>query len=169
MLVLVFLTTILAFADDKPAAEPDALVKARKAYEKRVKEAVDPIRADYLKTLDAMMRRFGGEGNLEAAQAVKAEIKVLSTVTVDCTAVSVLGRWSWNGGIAEFKADGRAAHSGGNFGRWKCLDKKAGRYSVEWKGRAVDSLLLSPDGSAIDARNNKGESFHAERINKDNP
>ncbi|MGD0900832.1 MAG: hypothetical protein ABR915_23620, partial [Thermoguttaceae bacterium] len=79
MLILMFLVVSPVFADE-PSKEPADLVKARAAYKAQIKAAVDPITADYLKTLDTMMKAYGAAGDLDSAQTVKAEIKALSTV-----------------------------------------------------------------------------------------
>jgi len=50
----------------------------REGYQAELKAAQDPITAKYLKQLDAMMRKFGGEGDLKNAQAIKDEIDRMS-------------------------------------------------------------------------------------------
>ena len=55
--------------------EPAAVVAARKDYQAKIKAATDPITGAYLKKLNAMMKSYGAEGDLDKAQAVQAEIK----------------------------------------------------------------------------------------------
>lgn len=78
LFVALLLSTVPALAEDKPTKEPAALIKARATYDAKVKAAVDPIKAAYLKHLDGMMKEYGAAGDLESAQAVQKEIKSLN-------------------------------------------------------------------------------------------
>jgi hypothetical protein len=151
LLVLLLLSTVSAFADDKPTQEPAALVQARKVYEAKVKAAVDPIRAAYLKQLDEMKKAFGAKGDLASAQAVQSEINSLGTPA------TIVGKWNLaaNNYSVEFKADGTATTNTGPTAKWRCLDKKARTYQASWSNGDVALMLLSSDGSTLSVKNTR--------------
>ncbi|MEI8375296.1 MAG: hypothetical protein WCJ35_20950 [Planctomycetota bacterium] len=174
MLIVLLLTTV-ALAQDNPAQEPAALVKARKDYEAEIKAAVDPITVAYLKKLDGMMKAFGAEGDLESAQIVQKEIKSFTSENTTAkpksaikrkTEVTIVGKWTFGSGRTnEFQQDGTVKCSDGNPGTWKCLDKKTRRYRIVWsQGGWVDLLQLSSDGATYAARNNKGGTWTATKL-----
>lgn len=53
---------------------PKDLAAARKAYAGAVEKAVQPLRADYLRSLDRLLQDYTRAGKLEAAVAVKKEM-----------------------------------------------------------------------------------------------
>lgn len=157
--VLLLLTTASAFAADKAVPDPAALVKARKAYDAKVKAAVDPITAAYLKHLEGMKKAYDGKRDVVAAQAVQNEIDSLTTT------MSLVGKWTWGGeGTAEFWEDGSCTHSSGSTGKWTCVDKKTRKYRVSWSSGYLNRLLMSADGTTILGKNNKGETWTAQRL-----
>jgi hypothetical protein len=141
-----------AVSEKKPAEEPAALVKARDAYEAKVKAVVDPIKADYLKKLEGMKKDFGAKGDVASALAVEREIKSLTAT------VSLIGKWDYfNGNTVEILADGTSKSRDGGFpGKWGCLDKKARKYQVIWSIGFIDLILLSPDGTTLTVVSYKG-------------
>jgi hypothetical protein len=159
-------------AEDEPVQEPSALeslAQARDAYEVKVKAAVDPITAAYLKDLDRMMKSYGAKGDLESALAVQNEIKSLKTLA---TQVTVVGKWTWDGHDKEFLENG--VFIGGQHkiqGTWKAVDKRVRTYQISWfdeKGKSngyVDLLRMSSDGSTLFGKNNEGHVFIGKRIN----
>lgn len=64
---------------------PKELATARKAYAGAVEKAVQPLRADYLRSLDRLLQDYTRAGKLEAAVAVKKEL----------IALKMTGRWQW--------------------------------------------------------------------------
>jgi hypothetical protein len=141
-------------AEDTPAADPAALVTARKAYEAKVKAVVDPLKADYLKKLESMKKDFGAKGDVAAALAVQREIDNLS----EAGTATIVGKWDGfpGAGIAEFKADGTAKDISGNItGKWACLDKKTRRYQTTWSNGWVDWYLMSADGTTLTVAGHK--------------
>jgi hypothetical protein len=150
-----FLLIVIALpvlADDKQAAEPAALVQARKAFEAKVKEVVDPIKAAYLKKLESMKKEFGGKGDVTSAVAVQKEIDSLTEKKLDGLTRKKLdplvGKWDWlAGNVAQFFEDG-TVKSTIDRGKWKCVDKKAGNYLVVWGG-TTDALVMSEDGLSL--------------------
>jgi hypothetical protein len=152
-LVLMFLVVSPVFAA-VPSKEPADLVKARLDYEAKVKAAVDPITAAYLEQLDAMMKAYGAAGDLDSAQAVKAEIKARSAGQPSPAAPTAIGKWLWPSGEGvELKPNGEAVWlADGHVGKWSCLDRKARRYAVAWKN-GTDYMILSADGSTAICKN----------------
>jgi hypothetical protein len=170
-LVVLFLVVSPAFAAE-PSKEPADLVKARLAYEAKVKAAVDPIRADYLKTLDRMMRDFGAAGDLDSAQAVQQEIKTVASVA-KAKPDGIVGKWAWALGlVVEFGQSGSASSTNGDSGKWVCLDPRIRKYEVSWKSGSIDWMAVSADGMAASCHNNnnkKLKSFAVRRIKEDKP
>jgi hypothetical protein len=141
-------------AEDTPAADPAALVTARKAYEAKVKAVLDPLKADYLKKLEGMKKDFGAKGDVASALAVQREIDSLT----EAGTATIVGKWDGfpGAGIAEFKADGTAKDNSGNItGKWACLDKKTRRYQTIWSNGWVDWYLMSADGSTLTVAGHK--------------
>jgi hypothetical protein len=169
LLPVLALPGVSAFAQDKPPQEPAELAKARKDYQAEVKAAVDPITAAYLAKLDAMMKAFGAKGDLQSALAIQNEIRSLATTTTKA-APTIVGRWTWYGMTIEFTQDGTAKLSNGDVGKWKCIDKKAGKYEASWPGdggRA--SIVLSADGDTIacrDLRLRNGPISYGQRVRR---
>jgi len=163
MLIVLLLTTVSAFAEDKPAQEPADLVKIRKLYETKVKAAVDPITAAYVKKLDEMKKAYGAKGDLESAQAVQKEIESMSTTK---PAMTLVGKWTWAGGIAEFQKDG-SGKCGNSTSKWKCLDKKAHKYQIVWAAGVTDWVQISSDGTTIFLKNNSGHTYTFQRLPSD--
>jgi len=165
---ILLLTAVSARAQESPGKEPAALVKLRKAYEAKVKAAVDPITAAYLKKLDEMKKSYGAEGDLESAQAVQKEIESLTT-NKPKSAVTIAGTWSWGNAIVKFQDDGSGTYDadgrgqGLTSGRWKCLDKKKRTYQVSWSTGSVDLMLLSPEGDTMICRNTKSDKSYTSR------
>jgi hypothetical protein len=134
-----------AKADDKSAAELAPLTAARNAYEEKVKEVADPIKADYLKKLDGMKKDLGAKGDTESALAVEREIKNLRA-----DAATIVGKWNWSfDQIVEFKADGAGVDNSGHPAKWTCLDKRMRKFQAIWSHGFDDLLLLSPDGTTL--------------------
>jgi len=164
-LVLMFLVVSPLFAGE-PSKEPADLAKARLDYEAKVKAAVDPITAAYLKQLDAMMKAYGAAGDLDSAQAVKAEIKARTAGQPSPAVPTLVGKWLWpSGECVEVKPNGEAVwQANGGKGKWVCLDKKARRYEIAWKS-GTDYMILSADGSTAICKNGnpKSRGFVAKR------
>jgi len=172
MLAVLLLTTFSAFAEDKPAKEPTDLVKLRKAYDAKVKAAVDPITAAYLTKLDEMKKAYGAKGDLESAQAVQKEIEAMTSEKAKSqikrkSAVTIVGKWVWpSGETVEFQKDGTCKNGGGFTGKWNCLDNKARKYQASWTTGSVDSMVMSSDGATI-VCTNRGNIFTAKRLPTD--
>jgi hypothetical protein len=147
-----------AAAGNKPAEDPAALAKARKAYDAKAKEVVDPIKAEYVKKLEGMKKDFGAKGDVASALAVEREIKGLIPANND----TILGKWLWLDGnkdnAVEFRADGTASDHPGNPVKWLCIDKKARRYQTVWPTlKLVGVIQMSPDGFTLTiASRNRG-------------
>jgi hypothetical protein len=76
MMLLAGLALVVScFADDKNPAELDQL---KSAYLEQVKSALDPITKKYLSQLEELKRKFGGQGDLEAALKVQEVIKSIA-------------------------------------------------------------------------------------------
>jgi hypothetical protein len=165
ILIVLILTTFSAIAQDKPSKEPAALALARENYEAKIKAAVDPIKAAFLKHLETMKKAYGAKGDLESAQAVQNEIDSLTT-TKPKPAVTIVGKWSWNKSTtAEFREDGTAKCSDGNTGKWKCLDKKTHKYQTVWADGNFDRMQMSADGQSSTVKNNNtNNTFDAQRL-----
>jgi hypothetical protein len=163
ILVVLLSATIPALADDKPAAEPADLVKARQDYEAQIKAAVDPITATYLKKLDAMMKAFGAAGDLDAASIVREEIRAIKART---SPVTIVGKWNWHvNDLIEFRPDGTVINLRNNDrGHWRCTDAKERKYHVLWRSGGFDNVVISADGLSLSAKNNGGDSFSAKKI-----
>jgi hypothetical protein len=155
-LLILPLIALPIFAQDKPAEkpavdgnqstdEPAVFVKARDAYEAKVKAVVDPLKADYLKKLEAMKKEFGAKGDVASALAVEREIKSLTTT------VTLVGKWDYfNGNTIEILKDGTGKSRDGGFtAKWGCLDKKARKYQIVWSNGFIDLILMSPDGTTL--------------------
>ena len=74
VLAAVLLATAVSAQD---AQEPAALVKARAAYQKDVKQAQDQKAGDYVGTLKKILGELNGKGDAEGATLVQAEIDAL--------------------------------------------------------------------------------------------
>jgi hypothetical protein len=134
-----------AVVGDKPTEEPSALVTARKAFEAKDKESVDPLKADYLMKLDGMKKDFGAKGDVTSALAIQREIKSLQA-----GALTIVGKWKWlDDNIVEYREDGTANDRVGYTAKWLCLDKRTHKYQVIWSQGYDVLMLLSPDGSTL--------------------
>jgi hypothetical protein len=152
----------VAFAGDAPSLtkEPAALAKARKTYEAKIKAAVDPITAEYVKQLEKMKRKLGADGDVAGAQAVQREIDSLKGTA------PIIGEWSWpNGDTVTVSSDGSFRSSSGLKGSWKSVSKKEHRYQLIWSTGVVDAIALSANGDEISGRNNQGVAFSSRRVN----
>ncbi|MGA2063417.1 MAG: hypothetical protein ABSG86_00530 [Thermoguttaceae bacterium] len=172
-LLLVVVYAGWSFGGEPPVREPAALVAAREDYQGQIKALVEPITAEYLKKLDGLMKGFGAKGELESAQAVQAEMKLLAGLTAR-EAVSkaeaskpaaphcrVVGKWTWRskGEIVEIHANGHCTTSADRqrAGKWVAFGKEGYKFNITWatkdrtwlNGLAVidDSLCLVLDGS----------------------
>jgi hypothetical protein len=166
--VLFILTTLPVFAEDKPANEPGDLVKLREAYEAKVKTAVEPITAAYLKRLEGMKRTYGANGDLVSAQAVQNEINSLATdAPKRKNAVAIVGKWIGSNHINyEFYANNTSKCSNGVVGKWQCLDKKKRMYRVTWADGGFDRIVISADGDAFDKVNQRGETHTGSKLHE---
>ncbi len=176
MLVTLLLTTVTTFAEDKPAKEPADLVKIRKAYEAKVKAAVEPITEAYLKKLDEMKKAYGAKGDLESAQAIQKEIESMTpekaaaktTTKSKATAkrkaeVGIVGKWTWSDHVIDFLEDGTFKLSNGDRGKWGCLDRKTRRY----ENSLGNKMLLTADGTTMLVKNPNGTGFTSKRLPSD--
>ena len=162
MLVFSLLFTTLIFAQNVVNKEPVVLTRERIKYEASIKAAVDPITAKYLKTLDVMKKRFGGNGDLVSAQAVQDEIDRLTEKNQDKQVI--LGKWFWAKQTSEFFKDGSATQTPNITGRWRCLNKSKRQYQVVWSHGYTDWIVISSNGNDLVLQNNKGTKHTGHRI-----
>ncbi len=176
MLIALFLTTATALAEDKPAKEPADLVKIRKAYEAKVKAVVEPITAKYLEKLDEMKKAFGAKGDLESAQAVQKEIESMTpekaagkTTAKRTPAITIVGKWTYFDHIKEFRKDGTAGDSNGEWNqKWVCTDKKARMYQLIFLGGGLEEMQMSADGTTMTCTNKRnGGTWTSRRVPPD--
>ena len=78
----------------------------------------------------------------------------------------IVGRWRWfNEKVVQIEADGTFKENLKPVGKWKCIDSKQRRYTIQWGDGAIeDYATLSQDGKKLRMRNHNGFKHTAERI-----
>ena len=150
LLVLCLFFALPIIAQDTEKKEPDALTKARTAYQKEVARVTAPVLRDYLDQLDALKKVLGGKGDADGAVAVQREIEACTPEKTDVTGGGVvLGVWTGRWGTVEFRAGGRAWNTYGGSkteGTWTLTGKKV---VVVWTNGSKDIYSYPPQGGVL--------------------
>ena len=123
------------------------------------------LRQQYVDSLKRLLQQYTKDDDVVRAAAVSEELSKLNAHSSDTPpSLSPCGRWRFDGNtVLTISPDGMATNVD-NRGIWRWTDQAARQLRIEWRNGYIDTVTVSPDGTAMLFVNNLDKKFFAYRL-----